>query len=175
MNNALQFRKATLTDADRLSELVNSAYRGESSQKGWTTEADLLGGQRTDPDSLRETLSRPNSVILLAERNDEIIGSVHLEKMADEVCYFGMFTVKPDLQGSGIGKIFMNEAEEWARKNWKSKTMEMTVITLRKELIAFYERRGYQFTGEVRGFHVDPRFGIQKVSGIELGVWRKKL
>jgi len=185
MNNALQFRRATLTDAEGLNQLVNSAYRGDSSRKGWTTEADLLDGQRIDVNFLREMINHPNTVILLAERCLEhsdggtaprvLIGSVQLEKKAEDGCYLGMFTVRPDLQGSGIGKIFMSEAEAWVRKNWHSKWIEMTVITLRKELIAFYERRGYQFTGEVRPFHHDERFGIQKRSGIELGVWRKSL
>jgi len=175
MNNALQFRRATLTDAEGLNQLVNSAYRGDSSRKGWTTEADLLDGQRTDVNFLREIIDHPETVILIAEKEGEMVGSVQLEKKAGAHCYFGMFTVRPDLQGSGLGKIFMTEAEEWARKNWNSKYMEMTVITLRKELIAFYERRGYQFTGEIRPFHVDPRFGIQKRSGIALGVWRKSL
>jgi ribosomal protein S18 acetylase RimI-like enzyme len=176
VNNALQFRKATLTDAEKLNELVNSAYRGESSQKGWTTEHDLLGGQRCDPGLLRETMMKPDSVILLAEQNGELIGSVHLENLgAAKTCYFGMFTIKPTLQGSGLGKILMNFAEDFARREWKATAMEMTVITLRTELIAFYERRGYRFTGEIRPFHADPRFGIQKRSGIELGVWRKSL
>jgi GNAT superfamily N-acetyltransferase len=179
MNNALRFRKATLADAEGLSQLVNAAYRGDSSRKGWTTEADLLDGQRTDPDFLRELINHLNTAILLVEYSDggtapfEMIGSVQLEKKSDNGCYLGMFAVRPDRQGSGIGKIFMSEAEAWVRENWNSKWIEMTVITLRKELIAFYERRGYQFTGEIRPFHVDPRFGIQRRSGIELGVWKK--
>jgi GNAT superfamily N-acetyltransferase len=176
VNNALRFREATLTDAERLNELVNSAYRGESSQKGWTTEDHLLGGQRSDPAMLRETMTKPDSVILLAEQNGELVGSVHLENLREsQICYFGMFTIRPARQGSGLGKILMTYAEDFARREWKSKQMEMTVITLRTELIAFYERRGYCFTGEIRPFHADPRFGIQKRSGIELGVWRKSL
>lgn len=181
MNNALRFRRATLADAEGLSQLVNSAYRGDSSRRGWTTEADLLDGQRTDPAFLRELINHPNTVIFVAEQSAagaapiEMIGSVQLEKIAGAGCYLGMFTVRPDLQGLGIGKIFMSEAETWIRDNWNSKFIEMTVITLRQELIAFYERRGYQFTGEIRPFHGDERFGIQKRSGIELGVWRKNL
>ena len=121
MNNALRFRRATLADAEGLSQLVNSAYRGDSSRRGWTTEADLLDGQRTDPAFLRELINHPNTVIFVAEQSAagaapiEMIGSVQLEKIAGAGCYLGMFTVRPDLQGLGIGKIFMSEAETWIR------------------------------------------------------------
>jgi GNAT superfamily N-acetyltransferase len=179
MNNVLHFREATFADVEALNRLVNQAYRGDTSRQGWTTEADLLDGQRTDPEFLAENLRRPDSVILLVEQGPQshrsLIGSVQLEKKDSETCYFGMFTVHPSLQGQGLGKQIMAAAEQWARQKWQAKFMEMTVITLRKELISFYERRGYQFTQEIRPFHADPRFGIQKQSGIELGVWRKRL
>ena len=157
----ITFRTATPTDALALSQLVNSAYRGDSSKKGWTTEADLLGGQRTDAEKILEMIQDPCSRIELAMENDQILGCVYL-KQENETLYFGMLTVNPDLQAKGIGKLLLNHLETVAR-HLKCHTIRMTVISVRTELIAFYERRGYQFTGKTEPFpENDPRFGLPK-------------
>lgn len=156
----MQFRFATTADAALLDVLVNSAYRGESSKKGWTTEADLLDGIRTSAESLEKMIQQPSTVILLAEENSEIEGCVYLEKKGDAL-YLGMLTVKPELQRKGIGDLLMNKAEERARKLGCRK-IQMTVITARDSLIAYYQRRGYRDTGERLPFPDDPAFGIPK-------------
>lgn len=172
----LQFRIARTQDSQQISDLVNSAYRGDSSREGWTTEADFLDGQRTDVEAIRENILKPNNWMLLCLKGNEIIGSVHLEKREPATCYFGMFTVKPTLQAAGIGKVFIAEAEKFAKKEMGCLWLEMTVVTIREELIAWYERRGYQFTGEHRPFpYHDQRFGIPLREDIVLGVWKKKL
>jgi N-acetylglutamate synthase-like GNAT family acetyltransferase len=172
----LGLRKAELHDAKAISQLVNSAYRGESSQRGWTTEAHFLDGQRTDIEAIAETIAKPFQWILLAERDGQLIASAHVEKIDSEICYFGMFAVNPELQDQGIGRLFLSETEEFARRELNARIMEMTVITIRKELIAWYERRGYQFTGEIRPFfYGQERFGIPLRQDLQLGVWRKSL
>ena len=172
----LEFRFAVAKDASAITQLVNSAYRGETSLKGWTTEAELLGGQRTDEAAVIQMIQAPGQWFLMAEVQNKLIAAAHIEQVSSELCFFGMFAVDPEMQGSGIGKAFLQEAERYARTRWSCQIMEMSVITLRKELIAFYERRDYQFTGEIRPFfYGNERFGIPLREDLQLGVWRKRL
>lgn len=164
----LHFRAAMGTDVEAVVALTESAYRGEASRAGWTTEADLLDGQRTDAREVAELVARPGSLILLAEAADGegassgLLASCHLEKQGN-VAYFGMFSVRPSAQGSGTGRALLAEAERVAREDWHCRAIRMTVIDVRSELIAWYERRGYRRTGEYRPFpYGDPRFGIPK-------------
>src|SRR5690606_7646541 len=136
--------------------------------------ADYLDGQRTDADEVSRLIAAPDSVILLCHADGELIGSVHLERQGD-AAYLGMLVVKPVLQGRGIGKRFMEAAEDYARAAWGVTSMLMTVIRFREELIAYYERRGYRRTGERRPFPTDPRYGIPKVEGLEFEVLKKAL
>ena len=164
----LVFRPATPADTSAVVELVQSAYRGESSQKGWTTEADLLDGQRTDAEAVSGLLSRQGSRLLLALRDGTLLGCCHIERKAAEknavkACYFGMFAVTPTLQGGGVGGALLTEAERHARVEWGCGEMHMTVIDVRAELIAWYERRGYRRTGEHSPFpYGNDRFGLPK-------------
>ncbi len=152
---------ATIQDIPELNVLINSAYRGESSKKGWTTEEHLLDGIRTDEENLSELLQKENVTILKYTANNKIIGSVYLEKQ-DKKLYLGMLTVSPELQGGGVGKKLMQAAEDFAR-NAQLDKISMTVISVRKELIAYYERRGYKSTGETKPFPMhDPKFGLPK-------------
>lgn len=158
-------KKATPTDLPELTTLVNSAYRGDTSRKGWTTEADLLGGTRTSEEILAETLATPDATILLQrdEITNALIGCVYLEKKA-ALMYLGMLTVSPEIQARGVGRKILQEAENHAR-SLGCLAVEMTVISQRAELIAWYERRGYALTGETRPFPMnDPRFGEPKTA-----------
>jgi len=170
----LHFRIAEKSDLERIVTLVNSAYRGETSRAGWTTEADLLGGQRTDAAEVGEFLAAQDSIILLCLNRHKIIGTVHLQH-GKHVAYMGMLVIQPDLQGKGIGKKFMRAAEDTAIKMWGVEKMLMYVITLRHELIAFYERRGYHRTGKVKAFPDEVRFGIPKVAGLQIELLEKML
>ncbi|HVX05733.1 MAG TPA: GNAT family N-acetyltransferase [Rhodanobacteraceae bacterium] len=162
----LRFRTATAADIDAIVALTQSAYRGDASRAGWTTEADLLDGQRTDPDEVATLIARDDVKLLLAERDGRLLASCVVERLSGEHAgdgYFGMFSVRPDAQGNGTGRALLAEAERVARDEWHAKAMRMTVIDVRAELIAWYERRGYHRTGEYRPFpYGDPRFGIPK-------------
>jgi ribosomal protein S18 acetylase RimI-like enzyme len=156
------FRAATHADVSVVVALVQSAYRGDSGRQGWTTESDLLDGQRIDPAGVADVIGKPGSCVLLAERDGALIACAHIEKQGD-ACYFGMFAVNPGLQGGGAGKQMMNEAERIAREEYKCTKMEMTVISVRDDMIAWYERRGYRRTGVFKPFpYGDERFGIPK-------------
>ena len=152
--STISFRPAVDADAEIIAALVNSAYRGDSSRQGWTTEADLLQGSRIFAPEVRELIANPNSVILLCLQGEDIIGCVNLEK-TEGAAYLGMFVVRPVLQGNGIGKHFMQTAEKHAQDLWGINKIWMTVISVRKELIAYYERRGYVRTGRFKPFPSD--------------------
>jgi GNAT superfamily N-acetyltransferase len=156
-------------------DLVTSAYRGDASRAGWTTEADFLDGNRIDPDILRHDIARPRSRVLLAERDGDLLACAHLAE-ENGAGYFGMFSVRPALQGGGVGKHLLAEAERIAREEWRLPVMRMTVIDIRNELIAFYERRGYRRTGIYKPFpHGDARFGIPKRDDLRFEVLEKPL
>lgn len=176
----LAFRTATDADIPALTALVTSAYRGDASRAGWTTEADLLDGQRIDADMLRADLARPQSLILVAEDAGRMIACAHIaQEEADDgvpTAYFGMFSVDPAIQGGGIGKVVMAEAERVARDTLGCTRMRMTVIDCREELIAFYVRRGYRRTGIVKPFpYGDARYGQPKRPDLRFEVLEKSL
>ena len=156
----LTFRDATLSDVDALVALVESAYRGDDSRAGWTTEADLLAGQRTDREGVREVITAPGSRLLVAEVAGELVSCCQLQKR-DAYVYFGMVSVAPGRQGGGLGKAVLVEAERIAREELGVGEMRMTVIRQREDLIAFYERRGFKRTGVFEPFpYGDERFGV---------------
>ena len=153
--------KATLDDIPSINKLVNSAYRGDSSRKGWTTEADLLDGTRTDENAIKEFFSEAGSTILKFIDRGKIIGCVRLLKHGSQL-YLGMFAVEPTSQNRGIGKKILIAAEEEARKQ-NCRSIDMTVISERKELIDWYKRNGYIEVGEKKPMVFDnPSGGIPK-------------
>ncbi|MFD7130710.1 GNAT family N-acetyltransferase [Streptomyces sp. NPDC059894] len=156
----LVFRDATEADVDTLVALVESAYRGESSRAGWTTEADILQGQRTDPEGVLDIVTSPDGLVITAGRDGRIVACCQLEHRGDHA-YFGLFAVSPAAQGGGLGRTVLAEAERRARTAWGATEMRMTVISVREDLIAWYERRGYRRTGRMTPFpYGDERFGI---------------
>lgn len=146
---------AGIADIPAIVSLLNSAYRGEGSKKGWTTEAHLIAGDsRTNENAVKEVIGKEGSVLLkyTNEQND-IIGCVNLQQHGNRI-YLGMFAVSPQLQGGGIGKKLLQAAEEYSREAGAS-SIFMTVISVRTELVDWYKRHGYADTGERRSFEED--------------------
>lgn len=169
----LTFRRATHDDIDAIVALVQSAYRGDSSRAGWTTEADILDGQRIDASMLQAMFANPAATFLLADRDSELIACCELQHKGD-AAYFGMFSVVPTEQGSGIGKEVLAEAERIVRDEWRSSRLEMTVIDVREALIAWYQRRGYIRTGLHSPFpYGDPRYGVPLRDDLRFETLRK--
>ena len=172
---ALVFRAAGRGDVEAIRALVESAYRGEASRAGWTTEADLLDGQRCDADGIAEMVDREGSRVLLAESDGALLACCQLEVQAD-ACYFGLFSVSPRAQGAGIGKQVLTEGERIARSEWQCREMHMTVISVREDLIVWYQRRGYRRTGIYKPFpYGDERYGIPKRPDLRFEVLVKDL
>jgi ribosomal protein S18 acetylase RimI-like enzyme len=158
--------------------LVNSAYRGEVSRQGWTTEADYLEGQRTDPETLRADLAaNPDAVALVFrdEARGPLLGTVWLEPAGEGAWYLGMLTVRPDIQARQLGRTVLAEAEAAAAARGAARIV-LTVVNIRDTLIAWYERRGYRLTGETRPFpYDDPRFGVPLRDDLSFVVLEKVL
>lgn len=148
----LMIRVAEPDEAPQVTALVRQAYRGEESRNGWTTEADLLDDQRITEDEVRFKISRPDGAVLLAFDGSDLVACCELVNQGEQHGYFGMFAVRPALQAVGLGRRMLAEAEAYAAATWNIRTMEMTVIGQRTELIEWYVRRGYRVTGETRPF-----------------------
>ena len=203
----IRFRLALDSDCERLSQLINSAYRGESSRAGWTTEDHLIGGQRTDPASLRDLVAHDSAILMAFEDEGaggvadcsgassdfggggrdgvtssvaeapvagNLVGCVYLKNKKGHA-YLGMLTVSPGQQASGLGRNILAHAESWAAKNWSVGRIELTVITRRTELIAWYVRCGYHETDRREPFPDDEKFGKPKVPDLELVALEKRI
>ena len=195
----LIFRNATPSDVSAVVELVESAYRGEASRAGWTTEADLLDGQRTDEIEIREIIGRPQSRIRVAEQpvvdvhhaarhqsnarlikvnaltNRAVVACVRIENAGD-AGYIGMVSVRPTLQNLGVGRQLLDEAERLIRDELHLQRARMTVIGQRETLIAWYERRGYSVTGKREQFpYGQPRAGTPRRDDLYFEVLEKIL
>ena len=161
----VRVREATSYDVPYIVNLVESVYRGETSKKGWTTEADLLDGQRTDQEMILELMKK--SIFLVAQKDNKIVASVQLEKR-EGYAYIGMLSVDVNAQNLKLGRRMLDECDQYAHRHWHFKETRITVIERRKELVNWYERRGYKLTGRTEPFHQDPRFGIPKVNDLLL-------
>jgi predicted N-acetyltransferase YhbS len=172
----VQYRPATQADVAALHALITSAYRGDSARLGWTHEADLLDGQRTDAEALSEVIDDPDKVILMAHHGGVLIGCVMLNRQDDGAAYLGMLSVDPVRQSSGLGRRLLAVAEAEAAARYGADRIEMTVIRQRPELIAWYERRGYALTGATAEFPMDDaRFGLPRRRDLQFVVLAKPL
>jgi len=162
---------ATTADISALVPLVNGAYRGEEGQTGWTSEGHLITGTRTSAAGIEELLNNPGATILkYTDPTGTLLGCVYLQLQADRL-YLGLLSVLPAQQNAGIGKQLLAAADEYARRHHCTH-IQITVITARTELVAWYERHGYVRTGELQPFHAGEKFGITK-QNIELAVLEK--
>lgn len=150
-NKDVTLKIAVETDAERISALVNSVYRGENSKKGWTTEAGFLEGIRITTEKVKEIIRRGSDIIILAYLNEVFIGCVHLENKGN-YSMLGMLSVDVDFQDKGAGKILISKCERYTKDVYGCREIRMKVISRRIELIEYYKRRGYVLTGEREEF-----------------------
>jgi len=163
-------------DAPAVAALVNAAYRGQPSRRGWTSEVELIEGPRTDAAAVAELIASPDSVILVVRGQSQLNGCVHLAKLSADTTHLGMLSVRPAMQGSLYGRHLLAAAERYARQHFGARRLEMSVIEQREELLAWYERRGYLPTGEVKPFpYGDVRLGVPVREGLRFVVLARTL
>ena len=151
----MTFRKATNADIDNIIELVNRAYR---SGEGWTNEASLVSGNRTSKD---EVLGYMNNAHLFVLEKSEILAVICIEEQ-DKSAYIGFLAVDTKLQNQGIGKVMLQNAEEYASKTLGLSNFIMALIANREELIEFYLRRGYKKTAKLIDYPTNLNVGTPK-------------
>ncbi|WP_404339097.1 GNAT family N-acetyltransferase [Sphingomonas sp. MMS12-HWE2-04] len=154
MPDSLTIRVATLDDLPALHPVIERAYRGETARIGWTHEADLVLGPRTDIATLAAIVGEPAQRLLIALLGDVAIGCVQVSDKGESLAYLGLLCIDPTLQTGGHGKQLVTAAEDVAREEFGARRIEMTVIDVRHRLLAFYERRGYRISGEKRPFPI---------------------
>jgi ribosomal protein S18 acetylase RimI-like enzyme len=154
MPDSVTIRVATRDDLPALHPVIERAYRGETARGGWTHEADLIEGARTDIATLAAIVDDAAQRLLVLLVGGAPQGCVQVSDRGDGLCYLGLLCIDPALQSGGYGKLLVAAAENIARDDFGATAMEMTVIDVRRTLIAFYERRGYQVSGEKRDFPI---------------------
>lgn len=167
----LQFKTATIEDAQAITILVNRAYRPTGNVKGWTHESELISGERTNVEQV-SSLFRDNSYVLVAVQNGSIVVCVHVE-IHGLCAHVGMLATSPEIQGLGYGKEMLSYAEGFASKNFSVTKYVMNVLLARKELLAFYTRRGYITTGSTYEYPISAGVGSPKVTSLQVGVLEK--
>jgi ribosomal protein S18 acetylase RimI-like enzyme len=172
----IALRDAVDADIPALHRLIQSAYRGEASRAGWTTEADLLDGQRTDPDELADILADPGQTLLAAWRGDELVGCVLIADRGKGTGYFGMLSIRPTLQGGGLGRRLVEAAHAALASRFGARRVRISVFPQRDTLIDWYERLGYRLTGETLPFpYGHPRYGLPKRDDLHFVVMEREL
>jgi len=166
-------RDAGEADAGAIAQLANRAYRGDASRAGWTTEADLLSGQRTDRDMILEMMD--SAYFRLLWEGPTLLGSVQLVPIDGTTAEIGMLAVEPARQGEGIGNRLLSYAETVAHQQLGREQLLMRVLHQREELIGYYQRRGYRQTGETAPFPESQRFGNPLVDDLWFVVLEKTL
>jgi GNAT superfamily N-acetyltransferase len=172
------FRRAGTGDVTVLVDLVESAYRGERSRAGWSTEADLLDGQRVDAGMMEAAVSSPDALVLvLVDGDGRPLACCELRRPPGPgPATFGMFAVEPSRQAHGLGRRVLAEAERVVAEEWGLDRLRMTVIEQRSELIAWYRRRGYAPTGESEPFpYGDERYGLPRRDDLRFVVLERDL
>lgn len=180
----MELRTATEDDVDAIVALVAHAYRGTGGEPGWTTEAHLFTGPRADAALVRETMRSPANTLIVAEESGSIVGCCTVTDQGEtdqgrtdqgRTAYFGLFAVSPNVQGAGLGKALLAEAERVARETLGATAMIMTVISTRDDLLAWYERRGYRRTGEITPFPSEHAVFLRPGVAVELATLAKQL
>ena len=131
--NTARTRVASAADVDSLVALITAAF---------VVERPILGGDRTSPEGVRGYLER--GTFLVAEDLNGLAGCVYIELRGDRG-YIGLLSVEPARQGSGLGRLLMQAAEDFCREK-KCVAVDLRVVSARAPLPEFYRHLGYAET-----------------------------
>lgn len=159
--------EAQQNQIDVLVELVNQAYRPDEAEQSWSNEAHLVKGNRISQQQMQALWTDHSTLLILKSMQmdtakkrlvEKILGCVYIEYQ-DTAAYIGMLTIAITYQNQGLGHLMLGQAEQHIKKRAAIKTIQMSVLSGRPELLAFYQRRGYQLTGESSAYPVDADVG----------------
>ncbi len=162
-----RLEKAGYHQAQAISDLINQTYRGEI---GWTTEAAIIQGDRTDRLEIEAAMAHPDACFFVANQPFMLASCIYIAK-ENEHAYIGFFSVHPSLQQQGFGKYILEQAEAFACHTMQVRKFIMFVVSQRPELIAFYQRRGYRLTGQVEAYPL--HLGAPKAPGLTIDYLEK--
>ncbi|WP_069472062.1 GNAT family N-acetyltransferase [Candidatus Marithrix sp. Canyon 246] len=167
----MKLELARLEHIDQISNLVNQAYRGKT---GWTKETDLVQGNRITPNEIKSIILNPNTHLLIYPDKNNIIACICIEKINHDA-YIGLFAVTPKNQSKGIGKLVLQLAEQYAINKFTIDKFVMVVVSQRKELISYYQRRGYTRIGKIKKYPININVGTPKVANLTIEYLEKNL
>lgn len=134
-NSAAPIRLATPADAARITAVINAAFH--------IAEGFFIDGNRIKQEEVEDYLRK--GAFILAENGEVLSGCVYVELRGDR-SYLGLLSVDPAIQQSGLGSLLMREGEKYCRERG-SQAMDILIVNLREDLPAFYQKRGYVYTG----------------------------
>ena len=158
----MKLTPANINNAKEINTLLNLSYRGE---KGWTTENNLVSGDRATLEEVQLSIS--NYLFLIYKNAEVIIACICLEEKGRDI-YIGSFAVHPEHQSHGLGSAVLSAAEHYAITKLKAKKLTMFVLSERTELISFYQRRDYKLSGINKEYPVHLNIGIPKYTGLTI-------
>jgi len=156
---SLTLRRASAADCGAMVPLINSAFAIEK----------FLAGERTDEQQLKQMMQK-GEFLLGSDDSGRLVASVYVEVRGARG-YFGMLSVDPGEQGSGLGRKMVEAAEAYCRAKG-CRAMDLTVLSLRPELPPLYRKLGYAESG-VEEFR--PGRAFQGVDGCHCIVMSKEL
>lgn len=159
----LSFRIAQPEDAPEIVRLINSALRPQPGKGGWTSEASLVSGERTNLDEVKKIINQASNVFILGLHNDTIVACVHVDGSTPEEAYLGTMAVEPSLQNSGIAKAMGAFTNEYASTKMGAHFLVTQILAPRPELISLSFKYGYQQTGRAFPYKGDQGIGTPKL------------
>jgi|SRR5215469_420609 len=130
----ISIRTAKSSDAEAIARLVNTAF---------LVEQFFIERDRTSPATVRSLME--DGKFLLAEDGSGLVGCVHIDQNGERG-YFGMLSVDPSRQGTGVGHRLVNAVEKHFR-DAGCKFCDMKIVDVRTDLHTLYMRWGYTETG----------------------------
>ena len=168
-------RVAAPSDTEGIVELIRSAYRGDASRQGWTSEADLVEGERIDAEQVLAMIRGQASRMLVLDTDEGVVACCALEDQGSGRAYFGTFAVSPTKQAAGLGRHLITQAEREACQVFGAGVLEIAVLAQQELLVSWYERLGFRRTGEMRPFPADETFARPLLDDLYFVVLEKQL